>query len=259
MTESTRAQLLAKGFSEDDIRRHEEAEIDTAAAIGRQRDANDLVFPIVHAALLDRRFFTALEPEVRALVTLWTLSVQIHRNGLFYFVEDDPTWIVDDVPVAARTLDQPALAAAFERLLPQLRSGRSRSRYSARSVDFGEHEEIGRIVTRYEHGRGFEDALVDLVLARASVLEPLRTRADAVVEKRLGPARRAKEAKQSAARTRWDALRETARPWTASARFEVDESLLHPKLGLGHVRTSTDTKIVVDFEDGETRALVHGR
>lgn len=257
--ESTRAKLRANGFSEEDILRHEEAQVRAAAAVQRYGDADALVFPVLHAALLDRRFFTALEPELRALVTLWTLSVQIHRNGLFYFVEDDPAWIVDEVPAAARTLGDPALAVAFERLLPQLRRGRSRSRYSARRVDFGEHEEIQRIVTRHEDGHGFEDALVDLVLARASALEALRTRADAVVEARLGPARREQEAKRSAARARWDALRETARPWAASARFDVDEALLHPRFGLGRVRTSTEAKIVVDFEDGETRALVHGR
>lgn len=230
-----------------------------AAATDRHGIAAEHVDPIVHAAILDRSFFAALEPELRALVVLWTLCVQVHRNGLPYFVEDEPRWLVDDVVPAATALGEPALAAAFERLVPRLRRGRSGGRYSGRRVEWSEHAEIERIVTRHEGGRSFEDALVEIALTRASALVSLRARANAIVDARYTTLRAQQEAQQSAARTAWERLRETARPWAASARFEVDDGLVHPKFGLGRVRTSVEARITVDFEDGTSRVLAHGR
>ena len=59
---------------------------------------------------------------------------------------------------------------------------------------------------------------------------------------------------------RWDALRETARPWSRDTRFAEGDAISHVKLGLGVVHgLAGPDRIVVRFEDGSERVLLHLR
>src|SRR5690606_4159749 len=48
----------------------------------------EVIEPLAWAAIHDRAFCRSMGDESRAVATLWTLAVQVFRNGLFYFVED---------------------------------------------------------------------------------------------------------------------------------------------------------------------------
>jgi hypothetical protein len=254
--ENVRRQLREKGFSEAQIAKYEEAEAKGARRLERHRDAAALLEPVMFACFDDRRFFEELSDEPRALVTLWTLCVQTYRNGMFYFVEDDPAWVVKDVPRAANLIGEAQLAQRFTTLIGQLTGGRGAGRFSARRVDWSAHEDITAIVTRRENS--IEDALDERVLALRSTFDSLRERAESISAKKREAYQRAVEAKRRAARSQWDALRAQAKPWSVQTRFAIDEVLLHATLGLGKVRALVPpNKIKVEFEDGTVRTLVH--
>jgi electron transfer flavoprotein alpha subunit len=220
------------------------------------QDAAALMEPVLFASLDDRRFFGALADEPRALVTLWSLCVQTYRNGVFYFVEDDPAWVVKDVPRAANLIGEAQLAERFTALLGQLKRGRDAAHFSAHKVEVSVFEGITAIVA--PRGDSFEKALVERVLALRSTFDALRERAKAVSAETRAASQRAEEARRSAARARWDALREHAKPWSMQTRFAGGDVLLHAKFGLGQVRALVPpNKIKVEFEDGAVRTLVH--
>jgi hypothetical protein len=254
--EDLRRQLRERGFSEEQIAQYEAAEKKYARDLERHRDAAALLEPVMFASFDDRRFFDELTDELRALVTLWSLCVQTHRNGLFYFVEDDPAWLVRDVPRAANLIGETQLAERFTPLLGQLKGGRGAGRFSARAVDWSAHEGIEAIVTRRE--ASFEDALDERVLALRGAFEALRARAESISTRKREAWKRAAEAKQRAVRSQWDALRERAKPWSVQTRFAVGDVLLHASLGLGKVLALVPpNKIKTEFEDGKVRTLVH--
>jgi hypothetical protein len=254
--EEYRRALRERGFSEEQIARDEAAREESARGLQRHLDAAALLEPVMFSCLEDRRFFEGLADEPRALVTLWVLCVQTYRNGMFYFVEDDPVWLVRDVPRAAALLGETQLAERFTALLGALRRGRDASHFSAHRVDWSVHEGVEALVTRRENS--LEDALDARVLALRSTFDGLRASADAVRARKHAARERAAEAERSATRARWDALRGQARPWSAQTRFAVGDVLLHASIGLGQVRALVPpNKLQVEFEDGTVRKLVH--
>ncbi|MDQ3035816.1 MAG: hypothetical protein M3Y87_25660, partial [Myxococcota bacterium] len=111
-------------------------------------DTRTLISEVIDPLMLAshaRKFFESLAPRPGALITLWVLTVQIHRNGLTNFLEDEPAFMVGDVPRAAALLGEDALAQRFDALLPTLRKGRAgRMKAPAEST----LDELGGPITR---------------------------------------------------------------------------------------------------------------
>lgn len=256
--DAVRSELRQKGFSEENIATFEEGQAKALAAGDRFAAAAELADPLMLASLAKPAFFTGLPDEMRALVTLWIFDVHLRRNGPTSFVEDEPSFIIDDVPRAARLLGLEPIAVAFERLVPLLSRG-TRGRYSVKTVDWRDHEGLDRTVLKASSERALEDVLVELALARRAEIEPLHETARAVVAKRDEKRKSAAESKLATQRAKWDAVREKAKPWSASARFAAGDILVHAKLGVGRVLRAEPQKIEVELEDGTVRVLVHAR
>src|SRR5690606_33403430 len=161
---------------------------------------------------------------------------QVFRNGLFYFVEDEPAWVVRSVASAARTFGDERLAAMAAALEPELRRGRGgRLRAPKPAV----MEERGAPLEAYVAGRAEVGPLDRRVHAwareRLDVLWPDVQRAREMKarqeQERADAAREAERARRDA----WEQVRTIARPWSMRERFEPGEVMLHPKLGLGRV------------------------
>lgn len=220
-----------------------------------------VIDPLMQAGIEDRRFFDDLAEPSRTVVTLWTLTVQVMRNGLAYFIEDERAWLVRGVAGSARAFGDERLAELFEQLEPNLRAGRPGRLRAPRSDVM---EAIGAPIAAHIGDRsdlGTLDArLLEYARAHLDVLVADAVRATAHVERRaLSKAKKAENA-AVARRAEWDRLRADGKPWSMKERFSAGDVLLHPKLGAGRVaREVGDDKIEVEFEDGSTRTLVHGR
>ncbi len=89
--------------------------------------------------------------------------------------------------------------------------------------------------------------------APAKPVRAARPRAASGAKKSASPARRGKLEQNEIAYARAH-----SRPWDRASRYRVGEWFIHSKFGVGRVEETTlDQFIVVLFEDGETRRLVH--
>ncbi|AKF11053.1 hypothetical protein [Sandaracinus amylolyticus] len=211
--------------------------------------------PVMLACIEDRRFFEELAPEPRAMVTLWAMRAEVQRRGLAHFVDDVPDWIVKDVPRAAEALGEHALKDAFASLLPALKRGRA-ARFSGKGVEWSAHAGIEPLVA------SLGDALVARVIASKRAFGAVRARAETIhAEARAAHKREAEAVQESAkakVRSRFDGLREKARPWSMQTRFAVEDAVSHAKFGVGRVRALVPpNKIEVEFEDGSIRTMLH--
>jgi hypothetical protein len=229
-----------------------------ADRVKRQDEATVWIEPVMLACSEDRKFFEALEPDVRALVTLWTLAADVHRKGVSQFVENEPDWIVKDVPRAAEALGENTLGDRFSQLLPTLKRGKHAGRLSAKAVDWSEHKGIERIVSHTESDRSFTDTLAERVIASRNAFGALRARAETIHSEAREARKRQAEAVRAKARSKWDGMREGAKPWSMATRFAAEEVIVHTKFGVGRVRSLiAPNKIEVEFEDGVVRTLLH--
>lgn len=225
----------------------------------RQGEAAVWIEPIMLACLEDRKFFEGLDPNVRALVALWGLATEVHRKGVSHFVENEPDWIVKDVPRAAETLGQTTLGTRFGQLVPLLKRGKRAGRLSAKAVDWSEHRGIERVIANAESGGTLEDSLVERVFEAQDALGALRARAETIHADAREAKKRATLAAQAKARSKWDGMREGAKPWSMTTRFSAEQIIVHTKFGVGRVRSLiSPNKIEVEFEDGIVRTLLHG-
>ncbi|UJR85537.1 hypothetical protein [Sandaracinus amylolyticus] len=221
----------------------------------RRDDAAVWIEPVLLACVEDRRFFEELAPEPRALVTLWAMRAEVQRRGLAHFVDDVPDWVVKDVPRAAESIGEVALAEPFAALLPALKRGRA-GRFSSKGVEWSAHAGIEPIVAR------IGDALIERVLASKRAFGAVRARAETIhADARAAHKREAEAAQESAkakVRSRFDGLRDKARPWSMQTRFAVEDAVSHAKFGVGRVRALVPpNKIEVEFEDGSIRTMLH--
>lgn len=224
------------------------------AALAQAGDAQiiaSVIDPLMLAAVNERAFFAALPAPTQGLIALWVLAVQVQRNGALYFVEDDPDWLVRHVPAACAQLDEPAIGARLAALIPTLRPGRWRERLRVPAAQRAECDAIDREVME----RGLTERLLLWVRAHLSELVTDAARAADKLDKVRSAVDEEREQRR---RARWDAARAVAVPWSRGHRFAVGDALRHETLGLGQVTALREPdKIVVEFEDGKGRTLLH--
>ena len=105
----------------------------TSESSKRVEKAMSTLDPLVFRSAADRKAFEKLDPALRSWVALWSLVVESQRNGLLYFFETSPAWIVRELPAAAERLGRGELArelsASIDQLVPRGRKG-----FSARAL-----------------------------------------------------------------------------------------------------------------------------
>ncbi len=161
------------------------------------------------------------------------------------------------MPAACDLLKEPELGAHFSTLLPKLRPGKRRGQLQVPRELAEECERIERGVSNGPSS--LYDRLLEWTRSHLATLAGDGERA-AVVGAARERARAAEQAEQQEhQRARWDALRATAPPaWSRSRRFAAGDALVHATFGVGKVIALAEPdKIVVKFEDGQTRTLVH--